>query len=250
MKTLVTGLNGTVAPVLARALRAAGHDVAAWDRARVSIEDSTAIRGFIARERPDAFCHLAAGSPAWAEESARTCAELGIRFLYTSSVSVFSAAQAGPFPVTAVPEPDDDYGRYKLDCERRVRAAHPEARVARLGWQIGTDFTGNHMGAHLERVAREQGRIEASTRWFPACSFLEDTARSLLQILWELPAGLYQVDGNPGLDFHAIASGLSRFHGHRWPVVPVAGLVQNHRMLDDRVATGSIVARLAAAPAQ
>ena len=163
---------------------------------------------------------------------------------------MFDNRNPGPYAPDRRPDAQDDYGRYKAECERKILAANPDAFIARLGWQIGTGFTGNHLGAFLERVAREQGRIEASTRWFPACSFLEDTARALLQILWELPAGLYQVDGNPGLDFHAIASGLSRLHGNRWLVVPAAGLVQNHRMLDARVATGSIVARLAAAPAQ
>jgi dTDP-4-dehydrorhamnose reductase len=240
MKAIITGMNGTVAPALAKHLTQAGHQVVSWNRFLVPIEDPDAIRGFIERERPDWFFHVATGSPRWAELAAQICAERSIRFLYTSSVSVYSAAQTGPFTVAVLPKPNDDYGRYKLLCEQLVQSANHEAIVARLGWQIGTAPGGNQMADYLERNFQTQGGIEASTRWQPACSFLEDTAAALSRLMQDLPAGLYLVDGNPGLSFHEIVVGLDRLLGGHWRITPVSIPEQNNRMIDERAAVGLI----------
>jgi len=230
---LVTGLNGTVAPALAHALRERGYAVARWDRTAVPTDDPAAS-GFVREVRPDVFFHVATGPPEWAEAVARACAAEGVPFVFTSSVSVFAERQRGPFPVDALPEPEDDYGRYKLDCERRVRAAHPGAVVARLGWQIGAAPGGNHMVDHLDRQHREHGRVAASTRWRPACSFLPDTAHVLADLALAGP-GLYHLDGNPGLSFFEIASGLNSLLGDPWHVEPTEEPERDSRMLDKRL---------------
>jgi len=235
MKAILTGMNGTVAPAVANCLRRAGHTVVAWDRSVVPTDQPDAIREFIVRTKPDWFFHIAMGSPDWADMMARTCAEQGIKFLFTSTVSVFAGTQQGPFTVDAVPEPNDDYGRYKSDCERRVRAVCPSAIIARLGWQIGTAAGSNNMIDFLEKAFREKGRIEASRKWFPACAMLPDTAESLVRLMQDFPAGLYHLEGNPGLSFHDIVTRLNRLRGEPWVVVPNDSHVQNNRMVDERV---------------
>lgn len=245
MKAFVTGMNGTVAPVLAQALAKSGYSIVPWDRTIHPVDNSEAVRFFIACEKPDLFCHVAMGSPEWTEWAAQACAENRIPFLFTSSVSVYAAAQVGPFTIRDVPLPDDDYGRYKLECERRVQAAHPAAHIVRIGWQIGSAPGGNQMVDYLDLTNRERGQIDASTLWFPGCSFLPDTAESLTQIL-KLAPGLYHLDGNPGLNFFEIAFGLNKLLGYPWKVVPVSGLVQNHRMLDPRFPVAPITRRFPA----
>ena len=240
MKALVTGLNGTVAPILARTLRSAGHTIIPWNRSDVPINDHIAARNFIDRKQPDWFFHIATGSPDWAELVAHICAEQDIRFLFTSSVSVYSASQSGPFTVNILPGPHDEYGRYKLECEQRVHAACPKALVVRLGWQIGIAPGGNQMVDYLDRTFKTHGRIDASTHWYPACSFLPDTAESLMHMIQTLPSGLYHLDGNPGLNFYEIAAGLNKVHGEPWTVNPVDTPVQNNRMVDQRVRMRSI----------
>jgi dTDP-4-dehydrorhamnose reductase len=244
MRALLTGLNGTVAPVVARHLARCGYDVVGWDRSAVSPDDEGAGRRFIIEARPDVFYHVATGPADWAEAAARTCAERGVRFVFTGSVSVFGRAQRGPFGPDAVPAPDDAYGRYKLDCERRVRAAHPEAVVARLGWQIGEAPGANHLVDFLHRTAAAEGRIAASTRWVPACAFLDDTARALLDLAERGVPGLYHLEGNPGLSFYEVAAGLNRLRGGPWEVVPEEAPARDNRMVDPRVAVAPITDRL------
>jgi dTDP-4-dehydrorhamnose reductase len=245
MRVLITGMNGTVAPVLAAELQKAHAEVTPWDRAAVAVDHFDSVREFILQTRPDACLHLAMGGPEWAEWMARVCKDERISFLYTSSVSVFANTQRGPFGTDVAPQPDDDYGRYKLDCEQRVRAAYPDALVARLGWQIGTAPGSNNMIDYLEKTHRAEGAIRASRCWVPACSFLEDTAVVLAGLLRGQPGGLYHVDGNPGWSLYDIAVRLNTIHGSRWQVIPADEPDWDTRMTDHRITTPSIVDRLA-----
>lgn len=235
MKAIVTGMSGTVGAVLAQALGQAGHEVTGWDREVVPPDEATAVTQFIQREQPDWLFHLAMGSPDWAAQMATVCTEVGCRFLYTSSVSVYSGTQTGPFTVQNQPMPDDDYGRYKLTCEQRIQHTCPEAHIVRLGWQIGHAPGGNQMVDYLHRTFQEKGDIEASTNWFQACSFLEDTAVALIHTIRQLPGGLYHLDANPGLSFYEIVSHLNQLHGRSWQIKPTDTPQLNNRLLDDHL---------------
>ncbi|CAN5596988.1 N/A [soil metagenome] len=242
-KALITGMNGTVAPVLASVLREAGNQVVGWDRSAVPTDDSAAILDYIREERPDWFFHLATGSEQWAEAIARECYELDIAFLFTSSVSVYSSDQRGPFTVDIPPTPDEDYGRYKLTCEERILAVNPDARVVRIGWQIGEGRGGNQMVEHLARTFEEEGRIEASTEWYQACSFLSDTVKGLLHVMRSLPGSLYHLDGNPGLSFYEIVTGLNSLLRTEWVIEATASPALNNRLVDSRIPVMPITAR-------
>lgn len=242
-KVLITGMNGTVAPAIAKELRARRDEVVGWDRGAVSPEDRGAVERFIREAKPSALIHCAMGSPQWAEDMARVCAEEGTTFLYISSASVYGTQQQGPFTVYDTPEPSDDYGRYKLECEQCVRAANADARIVRIGWQIALRPGGNNMVEHLIRRQAEDGHIAASTEWFPACSFLEDTARTLADVL-NLPPRLYLLDGNPGWSFAKIANALNAAMGGGWDVQPNEGFRWNNQMSDKGLRSESIAQKL------
>ena len=245
-KVLITGMNGTVAPAIADELRARRDDVVAWDRGAVSPDDLEAVARFIREVKPSALIHCAMGNPQWAEDMARVCAEEGSTFLYVSSASVYGTQQQGPFTVYDTPEPSDDYGRYKLECEQRVRAANADARIVRIGWQIALRPGGNNMVEHLIRRQAEDGCLAASTEWFPACSFLDDTARALVDAL-DLPPGLYLLDGNPGWNFAQIAQGLNLAMGGHWDVRLTQGFRWNNRMMANGLQVNSIEQGLSSA---
>ena len=245
MKIIVTGLNGTVAPVLADRLRQDGHSIVRWNRSEVPPDDSAAAESFIKAVHADAICHLATGSPAWAETIARCAGRAGARLLYTSSVSVFSMEQRGPFAIDAEPEPIDDYGRYKRECEQRILAVNADALIARLGWQIGHAAGSNNMVDYLTRTDAAQGAVEASANWLPACSFLQDTAAALGTLLADAGArGIYHLDANPGLSFFEIATRLNHLHRGAWNVRRATEPSWDQRMIDQRTAIAAITTRL------
>jgi dTDP-4-dehydrorhamnose reductase len=88
---------------------------------------------------------------------------------------------------------------------------------------------------YLHKQLEQNGRIEASRHWFPACAFLKDTAEALYQLMVKFPAGIYHLDGNPGLSFYEIVSQLNKLHGGKWQVVQADLPVMNNCMLDDRI---------------
>ena len=235
-KVLLTGMNGTVAPVLADEHRARGREVVAWDRGAVPPDDPEAVARFIRMVKPSTLIHCAMGRPQWAEDMARVCAGEGIGFLYISSASVYGTQQQGPFTVDDTPEPGDDYGRYKLECEQRVQAANDRAIIVRIGWQMALRRGGNNMVEHLAQKQAGHGHIAASTEWFPACSFLEDTARALSGMLEDSPPGLFLLDANPGWSFWQIACALNRAMNAGWEVRQTNDFRWDNRMLDARLA--------------
>jgi dTDP-4-dehydrorhamnose reductase len=224
-----------VAPVVARVLEDHGHDIIAWDRSKVAVDDESAVLKFLGDHDPDWFFHIATGSPDWVLLITKLCAQKQIKLLYTSSASVFSPHQRGPFKVSDIPQPEDDYGCYKLHCEKLIRKHHPDAIIARLGWQISDTPGSNNMIDYLHKQFTENGQIEASRNWFPACAFLEDTAMALYQLMFRFPTGLYHLDGNPGLSFYEIASQLNTLHGEKWQVTSADVPAMNNRLLDDRI---------------
>ena len=222
MRILVTGLRGTLAPVIARVFDARGAACVGWDRSLVPIDDPDAVRRELAERKLDAICHLALGSEAWAVALAESAAGRGIPFVFTSTAMVFEASVAGGHRRDDPRKGVDEYGRYKIRCEDAIAAANPRATIVRIGWQIDPVPTGNNMLAQLDRQQIEHGRIEASSAWVPACSFMEDTA----QALWELVAtpqpGVIHLDSNAeeGHTFDAIVRALAqRFERSDWSIV-------------------------------
>ena len=99
------------------------------------------------------------------------------------------------------------------------------------------------MLTYLEEARSRDGEVRASTRWFPACSFLGDTADALVELLERGASGVYHLDGNPGLSLYEIASALARLHGGRWPVVAVDEPAYDNRMVDERISVAPITRR-------
>jgi dTDP-4-dehydrorhamnose reductase len=62
MKILITGMNGTLAPRLAEAARAAGHEVIGWNRAAVDPDDEALSAAWLSAQSVDAVAHLGMGA--------------------------------------------------------------------------------------------------------------------------------------------------------------------------------------------
>lgn len=193
MHLLLTGASGTVGGAVTAAAAAAGWTVTPWDRRRASPDDPAAIDWMVGTTAPDAIVHLAMGAPSWAGQMARLAEGAGVPFVFTSTASVF--APPGPHSPGDVRTAVDDYGRYKIECEDRVRETSGRAVVVRLGYQIDLARGGNNMAAHLRQQA-EAGPIRASADWIPATSLLDDTAAVLLALLATPQPGLHHLDAN------------------------------------------------------
>ncbi|MCX2864687.1 sugar nucleotide-binding protein [Paucibacter sp. PLA-PC-4] len=221
MRCLITGLRGTLAPVLARQLREAGHELLGWDREQVDPEDAAAASAWLAAQRLDAIAHLAMGSADWAGRLAAHAAARGLPMLFTSTAMVFHHEPDGPHGPQDQRTALDVYGRYKIASEDAVRAACTEATVARIGWQIDAERPGNNMLMALDDWQRREGRVSASAAWRPACSFMDDTAAALMGLLLRPEPGVVHLDSNAdeAHGFDRVAAALrARFGRADWRI--------------------------------
>ena len=257
MKALITGMNGTLGTVLRQVLEAHNIEAIGWDRTQTPIDHYQTMEDFVRRIQPDFLFHLATSSQPtgranegwlvnyeWTSELAWICRQLDVRFVFTSSVMVFTDNAKGAFTPDSIPDATEGYGYEKLQAEKRTLSQNPDAIVARIGWQIGESPTGNHMLAHLESQMAEHGEIRASTKWYPACSFLPDTASALLNLA-QGDAGLYLVDSNTRWTYYEIVTALNEKHGNRWNVIPSEDFVYDQRMIDTRFPMPGLDTRLA-----
>lgn len=236
---LVTGLRGTLAPKVAARITELGGEVAAWDRDAVPVDDVDAGAAFLAALRPSGIFHLGMGSEEWAGRLAGHAREHGLPFVYTSSVSVFGDAPGdpdGPFRRGDAPTARDDYGSYKARCEGAVRAAHPGAVVARIGWQADPDGVGNNMVAQLAAQADATGGVvRASRLWRPATSWMRDTAAALVGLALSVRTGTVHLDSNAAeaRTYPEIIRHVARVTGHDWQVEEHDELDHDSRLVGD-----------------
>lgn len=253
-RVLVTGANGTIGRPLTRRLRAVGAHVTTWDRRHTPPADRDNGRLFVSSLRPQVIFHLAVASqethlldearkinrqwPIWLAEAAE---EIRAKMVFTSTAMVFSNDAVGPFSLDAKPDSPNGYGYEKRRAEQEIARRAPNAVTVRLGWQIDETLGlgTNNMVDNLARQIADRGRIKASTRWLPACSFLSDTVDALIGFA-ERPGGLYMLDANDGWTFHDIATALAHRAGRGWMVEPTDDFVHDQRLIDPRVCVPSL----------
>jgi len=247
MKLLITGLNGTLAPVLARLATGEGLRVVGWDRTAIPPDDEVLARSWLEREQPDAIAHLAMGSTGWARLLALYAAHRSIPFVFTSTAMVFHHQPAGPHRVGDERTTQDSYGQYKRDCEDAILSVHPRASIARIGWQIDPSQPGNNMLFALDQWQARDGRVSASEAWIPACSFMEDTATALLCLLRNPSPGATHIDSNAteAHNFATIATALKKvFEKELWQIEPNRDYEHDQRLLNAKQLVPPISQRL------
>ncbi|MCZ8236126.1 MAG: sugar nucleotide-binding protein [Inhella sp.] len=231
MRLLITGLSGTLAPVLASAARARGHRVLGLDHRLLRSLGPTAAARYLDAQLPDAVAHLAMANAQASGELAAWAARRRLPFVMTSTAMVFHHEPDGPHAVGDARNAVDDYGRGKAATEDAVVAAHPSASIVRIGWQIDPEATGNNMLRALDGWQAEQGEVAASTAWIPACSYMADTARALLRLVDQ--PGVHHVDSNAdeGWTFAELVARLARAHQRSaWRVRPHDGYRHDQRL--------------------
>ncbi|MBP3965028.1 sugar nucleotide-binding protein [Paenibacillus lignilyticus] len=235
MKAMITGNNGAVAPYVNRELKSRSMDVTVWKRELVGIDNEEEVYRFIEETNPDIFFHIATGPIEWLEYIAKATKKLGIKLVFTSTVSVFSEDKTGPYTPESIPDAENSYGVYKIQCEKLLKEFYPEAYILRLGWQIGSETGSNNMFDFLCRGQQDNGCIEASSQWYPSCSFLEDTAAAIVDIALNYESNTYLLNSNRKYSFYDIVLYLKRLHQQDWKVVETNALVRDDRMYDDRI---------------
>jgi dTDP-4-dehydrorhamnose reductase len=213
---MVTGAGGQLGHDLLRCLQ--GEPVAGLTRADLDLTDTDAIVRALDVFDPEVVVNAAAYTAVDAAESdeasaragnttaaanlARACADRGVRLVHVSTDYVFAGDARTPYEVDSPTGPRSVYGRTKLEGERLVVAAAPDAYVVRTAWvygAAGANFVKTMV--HLE-AQRPTIAVVDDQRGSPTWS--ADLARGLV--------ALARLGPTPGI-YHCTGGGETTWYG-------------------------------------
>lgn len=235
-RLLITGLDGTLAPRVAKLAKEQGYDIISWPMNIVDPSNIEESNLFLFRMNLDAIIHFANGPEKWAGVMSHFSAVNSIPFVYVSSVRVFSNRRKGPYCIWDKPDSVEDYGLYKIRCEQLVRNSNLKSCVIRIGWQIAPDGLGSsNMIKKLNDEFEKTGQVSCSSEWFPACSFMEDTANTIMKCVNERWYGCFHLDGNciDKYSYYDLVKLLSKKFNKGWKIVELNDYIHDQRMKDD-----------------
>ena len=98
----------------------------------------------------------------------------------------------------------------------------------------------------LEAQQQQQGHIQVSEQWIPACSFMADTAAALYTLLERNIPGTYHLDSN-ALEAHPFArivAALSGHFGRGWTLEHTADYRHDQRLIGHETLMPPLSSRL------
>lgn len=206
MRILITGGEGQLGRVLVAALRDE-HEAIAPGRAALDVTDAEAIAAAITAASTDVVVHCAAltdtakcerePEPArtvnalGAEHVAHACAAAGARLVTVSTNEVFDGKAHAAYREDDAPRAINAYGASKLEGERRVIAAHPDALVVRTSWLYGG---GNDFVSKVLAAATAGRPLRFVTDEVASPTLAEDLAGAIRALIERrAPPGIYHL---------------------------------------------------------
>ena len=194
-RMLITGAAGQVGRLLAVQAAGRGYDVCALTHRDFDITDPDAarrqVRGGDVVVNCAAFTNVDAAEAnpdgAWASNAAgpgniaRACAEADARMIHISTDYVFAGGLGRPYDISDATGPLSIYGRTKLEGERAVHDALPEAHVVRTSW-VYTGSGGSDFVAVMRRLAATDRTVDVVADQTGSPTYAGDLVEALLEV--------------------------------------------------------------------
>ncbi|HYS05981.1 MAG TPA: dTDP-4-dehydrorhamnose reductase [Candidatus Dormibacteraeota bacterium] len=201
---LVLGAGGMLGRAVTEALEEAYPGTIAATRAEADVTDGFRLEAEVERLRPDVVINCAAYTDVdgceidrdrarrvnaeGAGNVAMAAAATGSRVVQVSTDFVFDGRRGVPYTEDDPPAPLSEYGRSKLDGERRVAAATSEHLIVRTSWLYGLGRS-NFVDSIRTRAANG-GTLRVVNDQFGSPTYAVDLARALLLLIDRNARGL------------------------------------------------------------
>jgi dTDP-4-dehydrorhamnose reductase len=146
---------------------------------------------------------------------AAACDRQGIKFVHLSTDAVFDGTDEAVYTEEDEPNPQSVYSQTKLDGERAVQEANPQAIIARVnffGWSLGgrrslAEFFVNNLS--------EGKNVNGFTDVIFCPMWVNDLSRTLIDMLEKDLSGLYHVVGSQAISKYQFGLEVARRFGLR-----------------------------------
>lgn len=187
----------------------------------VELSDPAAVARLLDDLRPALVLHTAYGAAEGARDIVRAtaviadaAAERGIRLVHVSSDMVLDGSGA-PFREDATPAPVHEYGRWKAEAERYVRARLPTAAVVRASLITGFDPPDPRTAWVLSGL-RGEAEVSLFADELRTPILVEDLARQIWEIVRlgeEEGAGVWHLAAPESLSRYALGTLIAAAYG-------------------------------------
>jgi len=232
VRILITGANGQLGCDLQRTL--ASHELILMDLPTFDLTKSSCEEE-VASARPDLVIHAAAYTDVDGAEHqpdlamavnaqgtewvARGTTKAKARLIYISTDYVFDGLKRTPYLESDLANPLIQYGRSKLEGERRALDLCPNSLVVRTSWLYGA--YGKNFVKTMVRLAIERPELQvvADQRGCPTNA--ADLAQALAQMLRVNIRGIVHAAGTGDCTWYELASAIVSAMGRETPVHPI-----------------------------
>ncbi|WP_431607460.1 dTDP-4-dehydrorhamnose reductase [Paraburkholderia tropica] len=270
---LVTGVNGQVGYELLRSLQGLGR-VVGCDRATLDLDDPDAIRRVVREVKPTIIVNPAAytavdkaetdvdGATRLNVQAPRVLAEeakqLGAALVHYSTDYVFDGTKDSPYVETDAVNPQNVYGRTKLEGEQAIAASGCDHLILRTSWVYGT--RGKNFLLTMLRLGAERPELKVVADQIGAPTWSRTIATTTAHIVaqglaaqrggdadwWSKRSGIYNLTAGGATSWHGFTEAiLDIAMGEKAPkVLPIpaadypvpAKRPANSRLAGDRLA--------------
>ena len=146
-------------------------------------------------------------------ELANACAKRNIPYVHLSTDSVFDGTKEGIYTEEDEPSPPGIYSQTKLDGERAVQQANPQAIIARVnfyGWSLGAKRS---LSEFFVNNLSEGKNVNGFTDVIFCPMWVNHLSRTLIEMLERNLSGLYHVVGAQAMSKYQFGVEIARKFG-------------------------------------
>ncbi len=227
MKILVTGVKGQLGHDVVEELLKNGIEAIACDREEFDLTDKSATESFILNKKPDGVIHCAAYTAVDKAEDeeelcrkinaegclyiATACEKIGAKMIYVSTDYVFGGDGEEPYQVDDEKNPQNIYGKTKLEGEKNALENCSRAFVVRTSWVYG--INGNNFVKTMRRLAETRDELSVVADQIGSPTYTRDLAVLLVSMIQSEKYGVYHATNEGFMSWAEFAENIMKKSG-------------------------------------
>ncbi|MBE6784292.1 MAG: dTDP-4-dehydrorhamnose reductase [Ruminococcaceae bacterium] len=227
MKILVTGVMGQLGHDVVEELEKNSVDYIGCDREEFDLTDKEATERFILENNPDGVIHCAAYTAVDKAEDeeelcrkinadgslyiAKACEKIGAKMIYVSTDYVFGGDGNEPYETSDEKNPQNVYGRTKLEGENNALQNCSKTFIVRTSWVYG--INGNNFVKTMRRLAETRDELNVVADQIGSPTYTRDLAKLLVEMVQTEKYGVYHASNEGFMSWADFAENIMKKSG-------------------------------------